>query len=205
LNDLGNNQIYFPMKYESDLELWCVQCRPVHKKDDAKTKRDISLLLAGPGKAIAENDLRAVTWTALAMEGIRDRSKPHYATQNQRLIIFRTKRAADIYAKKEAAKNDQWTFKAQPVRLNAPDDTDLEEYEEEVNHAGTWWREKFSDEYDSIMGMVMTPSEGKNSAREEVVGVAATKPTNEAERIVDAHNNEIKRLIAKFTLSSHLG
>ena len=41
--------------------------------------------LAGPGKAIAENDLRAFTWTALAMEGISDKREPHYATQNQQI------------------------------------------------------------------------------------------------------------------------
>ena len=109
------------MKNECDLELWCVRCTPVIEMDDAKTKRDISLLLAGPGKAIAENDLRAVTWTALAMEGISDKREPHYAMQSQRLLIFRTKRAADKYAKQEGAKNDQWKFKAQPVRLVSED------------------------------------------------------------------------------------
>jgi hypothetical protein len=195
-------------KYATELKLWCVLCTPVKTKSDEQIKKELGFLLRGPGKAdikegeISEENMRAMMWTALAMTGIGENREAHYATQKQRLLIFRTRRSAEKYARKEGSKNKMWTFKAQPVRLANPDECDVREYEHEINEAGTWWVSPFNAGYGSIHGKVMTPTEGADSAREEVVGVAATDPINEAKRIVEAHNAEISRLVAKFTVKS---
>lgn len=186
----------------TELRLWCVLCTPVYKRNDEAVKRDLSMLLAGPKKG---DEMSAMLWTCKAMCGIEDHRQAHHATSRNRLLVFRTKRAADKYARKEQKKNNRWKFTVNPVRLNSPDKSDVKEYETEISKAGMWSWKKFSETHNEIVGKVFTPSEGEKSEREEVVGVAPSVPFNEAKRIVDAHNQEIKNLIAEMTMRSYFG
>ncbi|HOX59357.1 MAG TPA: hypothetical protein P5205_19505 [Candidatus Paceibacterota bacterium] len=67
--------------------------------------------------------------------------------------------------------------------------TDDWEYESEVHTASRWTMTHFNEGYWSIMGLLKTPSDG--FTRDEVMGVA---PKEEAERICEAHNAEVKEL-----------
>lgn len=180
------------------LKLWVVYCEPVRENTEDYVKRQIAFLLAGPGKG---DETRAMMWTALAMCGIGDNRLAQYETVNRRVLVFRTKRAAQKYCRLKA-KNKSWTFTPQPIRMQPCDETDLKEYEKEIACATTWEHRKFSETHDEIIGHVFTPSEGPESYREEVVGVAPSTPFNEAERIVKSHNDEVNHLVSIITLNS---
>jgi hypothetical protein len=63
------------------------------------------------------------------------------------------------------------------------------EYEPEGHTASKWVMGHFNEDYWSIYGLVRTPSDG--STRDEVMGVAHK---DEAKRICQAHNAEVKEL-----------
>jgi hypothetical protein len=66
------------------------------------------------------------------------------------------------------------------------DSSTSDHYEREVHTPSKWELSHFNENFWSMMGMVMTPSDA--SVRSEVIGVATKE---EAERICKAHNDEI--------------
>ena len=100
--------------------MFAIYCTPVDANPAERKLRERSHFdtLARGFPAADRSEGEKLIWTALAFCGASGKDRQaHYYDYNRRLQIYATKKLALEAAKKMQAKNDQWKFTVQPVRI----------------------------------------------------------------------------------------
>jgi hypothetical protein len=95
----------------SAARLWCVEVVPKKRNLDMTDAKKVAKL----AKGIPDDPDQALLWVAQVFSGFGDVRQAAFARHRQRLVVFRDKRRAAEFARKET--NEFWTGKVREVRV----------------------------------------------------------------------------------------